>query len=206
MNLWRRLLIAIGAPLALAFLLALVSAPPALTQGTPNRAPTPVEVTNVPLPVMGNVSATLGGPVQVQQSGPWAVRVQDDQLNVPFNVADFGLLNAGGFAFTFLFDVPEGQRLVIENVSVASDAPPGQAFDWRLITAANGNEIQGPLSTTIQGVNAQGRELRVGTQEFSARMDGTATPGDLAVVVSRSPDAGIAQVRATVRGYLVPLP
>jgi hypothetical protein len=88
MTVRNRPLLAAAGMLAATLLLALVSAPPARTQGAgpggraqlptkppPPPGPTPVEVKNTPLPVTGSLNATVGGTVQAQQAGPWNVGI-----------------------------------------------------------------------------------------------------------------------------------
>jgi hypothetical protein len=85
-----------------------------------------VTVVNTPLPVTGNVTATLagGGVVQAQQSGPWTVgltpgtTIQD--VNAPglqpFRATSEFTINALN-SQKLVTTVPAGKRLVIEYLS-----------------------------------------------------------------------------------------
>src|SRR5690242_10782425 len=103
MNASKRWLLAIAGPLAVAILLYLTGAPPALSQSP--RPATRVEVINTPLPVAE----------------------MNDALNEPYAEFQEAHIERGARAARLSFDVPDGRRLVIETVTVqfglASDEP-----------------------------------------------------------------------------------
>jgi hypothetical protein len=265
MNACKRVLIAVTGPLVVAFLLALVSAPPAQTQAAgpaargvkpppPPPPPTPVEVKNLPLPVTGtlnasvagtvqaqqngpwnvgingtpgvnvansptvkvgnspaepipvsgNISAMLAGPLHAQQSGSWNVGVLNEQTNAPYNVGAIQFPISGENGAVFDFDVPAGQRLIVETVTVGSRCPPGQGVSARLFVV--GVVFQLRLSLDLQGMIGDGEE-RVGTHPVSFWVDDSGRPDpDIRLFMTRFPDAGPATMEASVSGHLVPLP
>jgi hypothetical protein len=215
MNLWRRLLIAIGAPLALAFLLALVSAPPALTQGTPNRPPTPVEVVNTPLPVTGNLNAAVVGPVAAQQSGPWNVGITGTpNVNVantvrtvndppqPVEASVDVTIPGGEFTGTApAFTVPAGKRFVFEDVSGIAFLPTGQKLTQASVAMPNGPGTP-PLLSFSPTFDGPSGSLEVFS--FGRAAHGYAA-GDVFVFTRRNSTAGEGEVFITIAGHLVDL-
>src|SRR5262245_33895881 len=201
MTAWNRPLFAAAGILAVTLLLALVSAPPAHTQGPPARPATPVEVLNTPLPVTGNLNATVAGTVQVGNT-LLPVQATNDTLNEPYSEFRPGILGDGQDTKILTFDVPDGKRLVIETVTVLAEVQPGQKAVASLVTQGPGGEVSRFLTVESQGMMS-GRDQLAGTHPIKARVDGTAATDEVVIRFFRSPVAGGSVVFASVDGYLV---
>jgi hypothetical protein len=263
-KLLKRILVVVVGPLAVAFLLALVSGPPAYTQSRtaskpppPPPPPTPVQVTNTPLPVTGNVSAAvagtvqaqqhgawnvgingtpnvnvtnsptvkvgntpadpipvsgnlsamLAGPLQAQQSGSWNVSVLSEQTYAPYIETEIVFLADGDQAALCNFDVPAGQRLIVETVTFSATTQLGQRVR-AVISISKPGGLLSSLSLASQSQEtAGGLEVRTGTHPITIWVD--SLPGsssEVSLVVQRSPGTGEAVVSGAVSGHLVPLP
>jgi hypothetical protein len=202
---WKRLLIAVTGPIAVALLLALVSAPPAFTQTggrvqsptkplTPGPPPQPVLVTNTPLP-----TRILNGPNE-----PVPVSVQGVSDPQPFQQQQLELTEFD--SLTLSFDIPAGKRLFIETVMVSATVPEGLG---QRVSASIQGSFQGerffsslaiPFMATLSG-----RDQFVGNHPIRLIADDQGGAQDLAIFFSRGVlgnDVNRLAASATVFGHL----
>jgi hypothetical protein len=205
MSLWKRVLLTVTGPIAVALLLALVSAPPALTQAggrvqspakplPPGPPPQPVLVTNTPLP-----TRILNGPNE-----PVPVSVQGGNELQPFQKQ---LLELTEFdSLTLSFDIPAGKRLFIETVMVSATVPGGLG---QRVSASIQGSFQGenffsnlaiPFISTVAG-----RDQFIGNHPIRLITDDQGGGQDLAILFSRAVvgnNANRLAASATVFGHL----
>jgi hypothetical protein len=184
-------------------------------QAAAQKNPLSVEVVNTPLPVTGNVAASLAGPVQSAQSGvriagvesaAGAAKATDTTAAA---AAQFEVFLDGFFdgmpTATGVINVPAGKRFVIETVTAQTALAPGDhaavKVDTRIGTAPGVYLF--PLTDTglaSEGVN----ELWAVTAQTKLYAD-SGSPIILAIYRNMSNVVATPQ-SVTLSGHLVDLP
>jgi hypothetical protein len=135
--------------------------------------------------------------VQSQQSGDWSVNI--DKTREPFQRSVVFTTPAGFSQFFGEFTVPEGKRLVIEQVSAISLPPSGQIVrNYVLITTVDGALAFHTIPSTFNGFADF-----VGCQQVRVYADG----GTLVKLgAARDTSTGSYETVGAVSGYLIPMP
>jgi hypothetical protein len=165
--------------------------------------PTPVTVTNTPLPV--TVSGTVSGSTSI--TGTVDVRNVDNPDRQPLQavICDFGNLGVSGAptcgSLFQTFSVPAGKRLVIEFLSGSCMMSANIGFNMSFSTTVNGTTASMPLLFTRNAFDSRFAGLAQSTRLY-------ADPGTVVGITSSSVgtlDGNPAFVQCTVNvsGYLV---
>jgi len=186
---------------------------PLAVTGTVNANITsPVAVSSLPA-ITGNVNATLNNAsvsVNNAATSPVLVRNVDDgqhpyQLDLALtnDSARFGAttstcnLPSGASQCQISFDVPAGQRLIVEHVSAYVDGASGQTY--QAFIAGNLEEF---LVLTKQ-ISAPGIDTFTASQPMRVYVDSGRQPSPVVVVTNSI--GGSFFARVTISGYLVPM-
>ena len=163
-------------------------------------------VNSIPLPIKGEISATVQGDVNVvnqptveaRQSGLWKIEVIPYE---PYIAELFTTLEEGTGASPsgpLLPAVPDGKQAVIEHVSVLAVLPDGQTVTGLELFSGVGSHF---LSMIPQGTNSENRGVFVTSQPLRAYLrSGTS----VAFTLRRGPTAvGNAFFEMVATGYLI---
>jgi len=180
------------------------------TSAQPARGPAGpgVTVINTPLPIAGDVNATVTGSVSLTgnptvtvgnpESAPALVRDVDYAARERFELVSDEMSYCCTIAATeTLGFVPAGKRLIIEHVSAFAHLPPGQR--WNTFTHVNDDFV--PF--VFQGRLSNGLDHFVANYQTSVSVE----PGNRIVMnLHRDSTEGRAFVWVRIFGYLVPVP
>jgi len=135
----------------------------------------------------------------------------------PFQIYRSFSLGAGIYVNSFNFEVPEGKRLVIEYVSADVEIPSGQKFYAYIQTiinvpsgfnTANHNLVPHftgsfytPFLRVYKDVFSIGHVVRLYADPISSPIFHSVT-----FTLNRFSNSGVAEVRASISGYLIDMP
>jgi hypothetical protein len=156
----------------------------------------------------GSVGAFETNDVRVINTKSEPVPTEDisDARREPLQAARNVLMNAGSNVTPLLdiVTVPSGKRLVIEQVSMIGQVPPGKVVPtFCLITVASGGGFQHDFLVNVQPPAVNGDALFRASQQVRLYAD-PGTPVRTTFV--RSSPSGKATFSVTLSGYLVDVP
>jgi hypothetical protein len=178
----------------------------------------PVAVTNTPLSVTGNVSATINGTPTVNANLTGTANVNATIVNPatspllvrdidagrsPYEIRLTMTIDDGSTQSQTGFDVPSGKRLVIEHVSARVQGPAGEKYYAQLQTHVYENNPTALVNNLV--LNYQGTFS--GVDLFTAS-DSLKTYAEYSVpqtlfIVTRTDAIGSSFAEADISGYLV---
>jgi hypothetical protein len=130
--------------------------------------------------------------------------VLNERTDTPYNRSDTITVDNNQFTAGFKFDVPAGQRLIVETVIIGTSARADQSVDSQFeIHASGGSVCRSVLSFPGPGT---GNTLRTGIHPVRFWVDGNASEDEIQIFLSRTPIGQAVVMVASVHGHLVPLP
>ena len=155
----------------------------------------------------GSVGAFQTNDVRVinTKSEPLPTDDISDARREPLQAARNAVMNAGSnVAAVDIVSVPFGKRLVVEQISMTGQVPPGQVVPtFCLITIAGGGGFQHDLLVNVQPPAVNGDALFRASQQVRLYAD----PGSpVRTTFVRSSPLGKATFSVTLGGYLVDVP